>query len=373
VRSSDLPPLPPHVSPRELLNQFVQDVHGKEVQIAATYSYMWLADQVGHICVGIVFTFLFNFIIIVFLLYCYGWIGDWGHHLIAFGLTSAVAAGWEYRSYKCAVRNCVGPFPPDRTLLAKNAATAAIYIVLGAGIGWVILDADSATTIAPAMWTAAKCIALLLLAALLVPFWLRQKIIWQKAGLPYLARLADAEFGISRELSSQLLHLIESGGAQLQERWVVVIGGPIGSGRTSLASAIGTEFAFRGRRVRYLRFGDLVEFDISGDYEDAPPPPGPRNIQYWPWSTAEVLIIDDLGPTLAAAGLMSAQRTHEAFRAWLTQHLNGIARAVGNRNTIWIVDEDTEETHVRFRESAAVIQDVIKGMKLLPIQLSMRL
>ena len=55
-------PLPPKISLRLLLEQFWADVYGKEVQSAATYSYTWLADQVGHICLGILLDFGFTVI-----------------------------------------------------------------------------------------------------------------------------------------------------------------------------------------------------------------------------------------------------------------------------------------------------------------------
>src|SRR6266568_6128877 len=52
LRSNDHP-RSPQISYGELFKQFKADVYGKEVQSAATYSYMWMADQMGHVCVGI--------------------------------------------------------------------------------------------------------------------------------------------------------------------------------------------------------------------------------------------------------------------------------------------------------------------------------
>src|SRR6266567_3929047 len=52
--SSNDHPRSPHITYRELFQQFRADVYGKEVQSAATYSYMWMADQMGHVCLGIV-------------------------------------------------------------------------------------------------------------------------------------------------------------------------------------------------------------------------------------------------------------------------------------------------------------------------------
>src|SRR5881394_2748320 len=51
-------PQRPHVGFKDLVWQFWADVFGKEVQSATTYSYVWMADQSGHVCLGIVLTFL---------------------------------------------------------------------------------------------------------------------------------------------------------------------------------------------------------------------------------------------------------------------------------------------------------------------------
>ena len=42
-------PTPPGVTTGFLLVQFWRDIFGKEVQSAATYSYLWMADQMGHV------------------------------------------------------------------------------------------------------------------------------------------------------------------------------------------------------------------------------------------------------------------------------------------------------------------------------------
>jgi pantothenate kinase-related protein Tda10 len=94
---------------------------------------------------------------------------------------------------------------------------------------------------------------LVLFAAIrLAPPWLRQKITWQKAALPYLFRLANAVATIDPKDAIALQSLIEGGAPPAKPPRQVVIGGPIGSGRTSMAAGIGTEFAFKNHKVRYL-------------------------------------------------------------------------------------------------------------------------
>ena len=51
-------PSPPNITTCDLWKQFWADVFGKEVQDATTYSYTWLADQVGHVCLGLTANFV---------------------------------------------------------------------------------------------------------------------------------------------------------------------------------------------------------------------------------------------------------------------------------------------------------------------------
>ena len=50
-------PSAPHLTGKNLWKQFWADVYGKEVQTTATYSYTWVADQFGHICLGLIGNF----------------------------------------------------------------------------------------------------------------------------------------------------------------------------------------------------------------------------------------------------------------------------------------------------------------------------
>ena len=82
-------PKAPVIGIKELAWQFWHDIYGKEVQDATTYSYVWLADQMGHICIGIVLTALIGALLHLLA----------GSLLIAgpvaFVLTAGGVAGWE--------------------------------------------------------------------------------------------------------------------------------------------------------------------------------------------------------------------------------------------------------------------------------------
>ncbi len=104
------------------MQQFWADAYGKEVQTAATYSYTWLADQFGHICIGILADFLATLVsslVIVGL----GWqspleydTGIWpGFALAVFG-----ASLWEWNAYRSAIKQATGTFPLDTRWLRET-------------------------------------------------------------------------------------------------------------------------------------------------------------------------------------------------------------------------------------------------------------
>src|SRR5262249_18822411 len=49
---------PPHITYREIWQQVKRDINSKEVQTSPTYSYQWMADQAGHIAIGMLFVLL---------------------------------------------------------------------------------------------------------------------------------------------------------------------------------------------------------------------------------------------------------------------------------------------------------------------------
>jgi len=213
------------------------------------------------------------------------------------------------------------------------------------------------------------CWAVILFAALVaigiglaIP-WLRQKIIWQKAALPYLFRLANARRTMDPTAAVELKKLIDDSPPPTGGPRQVVVAGPIGSGRTSIAAGIGTEFAFDAAMVRYLSFGSLMEFAAQWPDPDRSDDPGPTNIGYWRWSQAQVLVIDDVGPVLIGRG--QANDSVAEFKAILDAQLGPIAAVLARCHTIWVIGdpqigEDAASDAV-FDRFARVIRDFCRG------------
>jgi hypothetical protein len=322
-------PSAPEITSKDLLHQFWADAYGKEVQTAATYSYTWLADQFGHICIGILVNFFATALCGLFV------VGFQIQNLkydtgIWYGVFFSIAgpAFWEWRAYSDAVKQATGRFPLDTKLLRDNAIVATAYMALGGLLGLAFH-----LTLIPALVISAIVVVA---AVFLAPRWLRQKIIWQKASIPYLFRLADAAPNMDKESAEALQGLIDAGAPPTTDPCQVIVGGPIGSGRTSMASGIGTEFAFKNHKVRYLGLDCLLEFATNVKGNEFPNDPGPATIDYWPWSQSQVVIIDGIGPMLSAS-----EQNREAnigrFKQMLQNDLGSIAGVLRRCHTVWVL------------------------------------
>jgi hypothetical protein len=321
-------PTAPKITSKHLLEQFWTDAYGKEVQTAATYSYLWLADQFGHICLGIIFIFIATALTGVAIA---GWqlkydTGLWPGLVIAL----VIPVIWEASAYRSAVKQATGRFPLDEKLLRWNAITAAAYMALGAFLGFAFHLA-----LQPAALVA---LVVAVVAIVLAPAWLRQKIIWQKASIPYLFRLADAAPTIGKEDAKVLWELIDAGAPPAMHPRQVIIGGPIGSGRTAMAAGIGTEFAFKKHKVRYLNLDCLLEFATNATDRFFPDDPGPTTISYWPWSQSQVVIIDGVGPMIAL-NEEGREASLERFKTMLQNDLGTVAGVLRRCHTIWVLGD----------------------------------
>jgi len=352
------PPWAPNLTTADLLKQFRADIFGKEVQTTATYSYTWVADQMRHICIGILLNFILAFVAhhaLALLGVASTW---WGEQAFAVVAGSAAVCYWEYRTYQKSVEEASHLFPVGRTLLFENAMIASAYMIVGVLVGMVF-------HLRSVGWAIGGFAALLVVVVVCAPPWLRQKITWQRAGLPYLFRLADQQrWTIRPEERAKDLQAIIDGdapGSGVNPRQIV-IGGPIGSGRTSLAAGIGTEFAFKKRTVRYIRLAALLEF--AAQHPDPKPPfpddTGPANLSYWRWSEAQVVIIDDIGPLLRAQ-TGDQQDFKQQFRALILDNLCTVKPVFSRCHSVWVLGDLGGRLKTTIKDDALI--DVATAIK----------
>jgi hypothetical protein len=296
---------------RRVVATVSHDLFGtKDVQDVVTASYVWVNDQFGHIALGLLPTMLACWI---WRLLLAGWIdpagklGPWWHTGVCVGLAIVVLAVWakkEYDDYVVTEKRAGKDFPFDKYDIVWNIHTALVYFAIGGALGLTPF-------VLHPLWLPVV-FAVACAPAFLVGFWwLRRKLAYQQAGLPYLYRLANF-CGVIDEPSCAAV----AGIANLADRPVnlwdlcfhadtvpqndpkvrhILIAGPLGAGKTSLAVGIGTEFAFGLGIGRYLSVSKLMELI------DAPQPGGQDNaVDYddgrvlWPWRQCDLLIVDDV-------------------------------------------------------------------------------
>jgi hypothetical protein len=161
--------------------------------------------------------------------------------------------------------------------------------------------------------------------------WVRQKIIWQKAGMPFLFRLANAPATVSAADAKKLQTYTDAHIRKRTERAThtpaIILTGPLWAGKTSLACGIGTEAAFRKLTVRYVTFDKLRQMAAT-NVDDL----GPRNILYWRWRTSELVIIDDI-----SSGSSEDNRANlEEFES-IAANLGLCDGCFSGRITVWVL------------------------------------
>jgi hypothetical protein len=284
---------------RRVLTQALHDLYGtKDVQDAITASYVWMADQIGHITLGLVPTLLVCWLFASFHL-------PKALEILLFMVSAGlIFSYWVYKEktdYDDTKQRAQGIFPFDSADIVWNIKTALLYFGIGGLFGLTAF-------VSP--WLTLLALAAVLYPALRVAFWwLRRKVAFQQAGLPYLYRLANFAGICDPTLIGPISTL-----ANLKDRKVVfldvllgrdpvpdklpgirhmLVTGALGAGKTSLAVGIGTEFAFALGIGRYLTAAKLVQLAT-----DAPGPAheletGDGRL-LWPWRETDLLIVDDV-------------------------------------------------------------------------------
>jgi hypothetical protein len=237
-----------------------------------------------------------------------------------------------------------------------NTFTAVFYIAIGALVaGFGLLNP---------LYGLIAILASVPFALGLGYAWLRRKLTFQQAGLPYLYRLATFPNPIDRPTAEFIVKLSRPASADAAPSTDdhLIIAGPLDSGKSSLAVGIGTEFAVRLRMGigRYTTLAKLLQTVLKEGQWDQPEFDDGRIL--WPWQTSDLLIVDDVDvlsdytprtPTDVVTRRQIVQSRVDMLKAKIPAVL---LAALKYRRTVWVVgDIDAGElTHWR-----AMIADII--------------
>jgi hypothetical protein len=338
----------------------------KDVQDAITASYVWLEDEAGHIGLGFASTILLCWVVSLF------WVDASPPRYAAFVAVAVTLLSFftykELRDRKVCKARRGGVFKFDSQDLDWNVETAVLAFGVGVFfaltpflVGWrgplVVLPISLAVIVPMAYW------------------WLKRKLAFQQAGLPYLFRLADfnrtlepssvklvskfASYRNTRHSLTQLLFETDRQPDREPEFRHILITGDLGAGKTSLCTGIAAEFALSLKKCRYLTAMKLVEF-VLAKHDGGPTANDVEfddGLYLWHPSACDMVIVDDVDIGVSMAGQDVRRRaTHLVSPKQLRQALTmgGQERPLawlGERRSVWVVGDIDE--HDAWRETIA--------------------
>jgi hypothetical protein len=348
-----LPPKPKLPGVREVIDQVVRDLFGKDVQDTATFSYEWVADQFGHFALGFEITLALSWIA-AWRGYRGGQVGFWLG--LAVVLVFVLKEADDFRREWVKARDAKSVFKFNGLEIFFNTFTAVYYIAIGALVaGFGLLN--------PLYGLIAILVAVPLTMGLGY-WWLRRKLTFQQAGLPYLYRLATFPSPIARSDAEYIVRLskpVPPGTAPAIADHLI-IAGPLDAGKSSLAIGIGTEFAVRMQMGigRYTTLAKLLQAVLKDGQWDKPEFDDGRIL--WPWQTSDLLIVDDVDvlsdhvpgtSTDVTTERRIVQSRVDTLKAKIPAPLQA---ALKYRRTVWVVGDVDDGELTRWR---GMIADII--------------
>lgn len=312
-----------------LLTQMKDDWFGKEVQTGYTYTYIWQANQFGHFNLGFLPTIMFLGLI--------QW--QWGTQ-DPFGWVLALPVGqilfWsikEIRDYIIAVSQSGTQFTIDKKDIGLDAFTAVYFIAIGVISAYASLFGSQWI-----LFSFLVFILLVFLPSFPVWYWLSRKMCFQKAGIPFQYRLADFPTTIEDLEPATILAFAQTGVASVQpgvELKHLVLFGPPRTGKTSFAAGVATERTFNKNMARYSTYVNFIK--LASSVEDEPTVQ--EGSVLWPWTTCQLLVVDDITTEVGSIQLTSAKEFSEMMA--LIPDAN--RRALQKLQTVWILGDMKEK------------------------------
>jgi hypothetical protein len=331
----------PSIHPKRIffshaMAQLKKDLIGKDSYRGVTLTYSWLANQVGHICLGFIPTCILYHVyakhtnILNPALWAAITItGTW----LVFELFNFLEPLLNTKKQKKQMNRPKESyvFKPAWGNVAFDTATDVLFFGFGAFFAAKVCNYHAA-------YIAIIWLSITVLLVYPVAYWYVTKMYIQAAQYPFQGRLSQWKMGINNRDRDIVIDFLKP---QSNVKHLLVFG-ENGSGKTSLSVGIATEFSIKNIACNYLTMPKL----FSAFYE--PTAPSTSNTELWNWRNTSVLLIDDINPSNPQKKDIINTAT---FIEFMNHSIYGAAntQAIANTKTIWVLGND-DETNNRKEE-----------------------
>jgi hypothetical protein len=266
------------ISYKTILQQLQKDLIGKDSYRGITFSYAWLANQLGHFTLGFIPTLL----LFLYLedrssnpawvaAFCVG--GCW----LLFEIYNFLGPLFKAKKQNQELGGFI--FQPPWKHVAHDTFTDLLFFWFGGLMASLFLQFD---------WGILYVlIALSMVMTYCGIYWYRNKMYWQEAQFPMQFRLSQFNKPLSKQNKSIIQAFLDHPG---EGRHLIIFGNN-NSGKTSLSIGIGTERTLKSSNCLYTSAIKLYSM-----FYDEPIPLSGSYQHYWNWRHCSLLIIDDINP-----------------------------------------------------------------------------
>lgn len=311
-----------HLSGKNIFQQLVRDLIGKDSHRGVTLTYSWLANQLGHFSLG-----FFPAMAL------YKLIDETKTSLSPEFIAGLSISGLWFAFevfnlfYPLRKKNTVNKtFKPSWGNLIFDTSTDIVFFAFGAFMAAFAMSSN----------TDMLYIALALLALLLYPirFWYVTKMYQQEAKFPFQARLSQLEVAFSNDDRDKIVRFMSDD----NEGQHLLIFGAHRSGKTSLSVAIANEKAIKNKKAHYSSATKLLDEYFQKSIAN------PNELGLlWDWSTTEYLVIDDVNPSIeTGVELISAQQFKSLLLNTNFQERN--KKVLSKVNHIWVLGDQENDS-----------------------------